>query len=294
MERDPAYVVPDQTISEIVSFLREKGYTKVHYIGYADARLIKALKAERRYVLSLMDYWDRHHRESHFFNDEGLDLSGLVVPDWLDGIPSYFDGAPRHEVLLQDMPWMEGQLERLQSPGSPDCIVLFGNADLRVRDVRYDWRDIGAVAVGLRTAPRTRRQPLPAQGAFRFRDRSPARGVPLREAPADRARRIEVTEAGIRLYAQSGETEVDGVEPIVTGPPTKYEGVYRLGVAPQGLASHNLASWRVIEAILAAYGTADFWDLAVAVRGHKHGTQRVRGPQSFVRYCIRNGWLERV
>ena len=80
-------------------------------------------------------------------------------------------------------------------------------------------------------------------------------------------------------------------DPVVMGSPTKYAGTYKLGVRPQRLAPHNLASWRIIEAILDAYGTADFWDLAVAVRGHKHGTKGVKDPQHFVSYCNRMGWL---
>ncbi len=78
------------------------------------------------------------------------------------------------------------------------------------------------------------------------------------------------------------EDDMHNVEPVVSGPPTKYAGRYRRGISPQGLAPHNLVSWKIIEAILDAYGVADFWDLAVAVRGHKHGTKKVKGPQSFV------------
>ncbi len=87
---------------------------------------------------------------------------------------------------------------------------------------------------------------------------------------------------------------MESPEPVVTGPATKYAGTYKLGDSPHSLLPHNLHSWRIIEAILVAYDTADFWDLAVAVRGHKHGKKRVRGPQSFVRYCIRSGWLVRA
>ena len=33
---------------------------------------------------------------------------------------------------------------------------------------------------------------------------------------------------------------------------------------------HNHQSWRIIEAIMAAYGKAYFWNLAYACRQHKH------------------------
>lgn len=82
--------------------------------------------------------------------------------------------------------------------------------------------------------------------------------------------------------------------PIVTGRATKDAGRYKIGDRPQNLAAHNLVSWRIIEAILDAYGSADFYDLAVAVRGHVHGTKSASGPQSFVSYCIKCNWLVRA
>jgi len=85
------------------------------------------------------------------------------------------------------------------------------------------------------------------------------------------------------------------VDPIVTGPFTKYAGKkYRLGDTPNMLNPDNAASWRIIEAMITAYGPRDFWDLAVACRDHKHGTQAAKGPQSWIRYCIRSGWLKDV
>jgi hypothetical protein len=82
--------------------------------------------------------------------------------------------------------------------------------------------------------------------------------------------------------------------PTVSGRDTKDAGRYMLGTKPQGLAHHNLKSWRIIEAMLEARGSVDYYDLAVAVRGHEHGTKAARGPQSFVSYCIRRGWLRRM
>lgn len=81
-------------------------------------------------------------------------------------------------------------------------------------------------------------------------------------------------------------------EPIVHGTLTKDAGRYKLGMRPQNLASHNRVSLRIIEAILEARCMADCYDLAVAVRRHKHGTKVASSPQSFVWYCIKSGWLE--
>jgi hypothetical protein len=85
-----------------------------------------------------------------------------------------------------------------------------------------------------------------------------------------------------------------GSLPRVIGRPSKDAGLYKLGSMPSRLAPHNQASWNIIEAVLRAYGTAEFFDLAVAVRNHAHGDKAESGPQSFVSYCIRNGWLERA
>lgn len=85
-----------------------------------------------------------------------------------------------------------------------------------------------------------------------------------------------------------------GALPRVIGRPSKDAGTYKLAASPTRLASHNQASWNIIETILKAYGTADFYDLSVAVRQHVHGDKAASGPQSFVSYCIRSGWLVRA
>jgi hypothetical protein len=85
------------------------------------------------------------------------------------------------------------------------------------------------------------------------------------------------------------------IDPRVVGVPSKYAGVYVLDHVPtRTLAPHNLASWKIIEAILTARGRADFYDLAVAVRGHESGDRNAPGSQRFVSYCIKSGWLRRL
>ncbi len=74
----------------------------------------------------------------------------------------------------------------------------------------------------------------------------------------------------------------------------KYEGRYRVARTPQMTAGHNQRSWDIIETILQRKGSADFWDLSDAVRGHLNCGKRKGSPHQFISYCIRRGWLERV
>jgi hypothetical protein len=53
-------------------------------------------------------------------------------------------------------------------------------------------------------------------------------------------------------------------------------------------AQHNIESWSVIAAIMAAYGGASIGDLAAAVSQHRHRD----GGRAFVEYCISRGWLK--
>jgi len=86
------------------------------------------------------------------------------------------------------------------------------------------------------------------------------------------------------------------VEPVVTGPHTKYAGKrYKLGNHYNVHKSENNTNWKSYRVILAMFDLSqapvDFWDLCVAVRHHKHGTKAAKGPQSFIRYLIRNDYL---
>jgi len=178
LKRNPNYLVSPSIVDAIAGFLRDRQFKAIHYLGYADDELCKSLIREGRYTLSLMDYFDRHHREGiSFCMEEGYDHSDLVVPDWLDGIPTYIEGAPPHEVLLQDIPWLGGQLDRIapETPPpsnqrilsmalgskantlavrrvdrSPKCIILFGEGDRDALHPAYAWREIDSLRIGLK------------------------------------------------------------------------------------------------------------------------------------------------
>ncbi len=104
---------------------------------------------------------------------------------------------------------------------------------------------------------------------------------------------VKAEEKVLIVHEATESDSDDPTLPRVLGRATKDAGIYKLGTAPTRLAPHNQESWDIIVAILKAYGKADYYDLAVSVRQHKHGDKAASGPQSFVSYCIRSGWLQR-
>jgi hypothetical protein len=67
-------------------------------------------------------------------------------------------------------------------------------------------------------------------------------------------------------------------------------GRYVRGETPSHRVQSTKASWKVIEAMLDAYGGAEYEQLVAAVAQHDHPA----GGKAFVDYCIRNGWLRRA
>lgn len=75
---------------------------------------------------------------------------------------------------------------------------------------------------------------------------------------------------------------------------TNYDGVYYIKRSPMRMKEHNAASWeKIVNVISKNGGKADFDALAIAVKGHRHGTQSANYPYQFITYCIRSGWLQR-
>ncbi len=72
--------------------------------------------------------------------------------------------------------------------------------------------------------------------------------------------------------------------------PTSASGRYVIGSAPSHKSGPDAASWSVISALLAAYGGAEYEELAAAVRQHDHP----EGGKAYIDHCIRSGWLRRA
>jgi hypothetical protein len=84
--------VDPYTLAEIQEIIAATPFTTIHYVGCADESVIRALK--ERYSLSIMDQYNRTNRSTHFWFDETeLDFCQYPIPDWMDGVVSYEEGA---------------------------------------------------------------------------------------------------------------------------------------------------------------------------------------------------------
>jgi len=152
-EAKPDFRVSAEVIADIVQIASEVSAKSIHYVGYADAELLKALKISGDYELSIMDMFNRTNRSTHFWNDEfELDLEKYPIPEWMDGITSYEEGAPDADLLLRDIPWdSANQFSKIVSftkTRAPKHIVLFGDADLDTRHTEYIWDRRPKLTVG--------------------------------------------------------------------------------------------------------------------------------------------------
>jgi hypothetical protein len=177
----PSDLPPDHApalVAQIMEIVLDSPFRTVHYTGGADESLLRALLADReRQEVTVMDVMNRWGSATRFFGDE-FERSGmefLEVPDWLEGVSFYQEGAPDHEIGLRDWPWdSHDQLSEIvgfagRSP--PKLLLLFGLADCSIVGVEglsesgkwerkeilrsapihhpaYEWETLGDLRVG--------------------------------------------------------------------------------------------------------------------------------------------------
>jgi hypothetical protein len=145
--------VDPYTLAEIQEIIAATPFTTIHYVGCADESVIRALK--ERYSLSIMDQYNRTNRSTHFWFDETeLDFCQYPIPDWMDGVVSYEEGASPHEIALRDIPWNSAdQLDRIVAfavRSAPELVILFGEADLLTTCQSYEWERRTGISIGRR------------------------------------------------------------------------------------------------------------------------------------------------
>ncbi len=86
-----------------------------------------------------------------------------------------------------------------------------------------------------------------------------------RGSSAEKPKNCRHCESAYWLEAQSDRNRL-----LVHRVPTTASGRYVAGRAPRHSSGPNIASWKVVSALLAAYGGADYEELIAAVRQHDH------------------------
>jgi|GEM_PF-2276639 len=149
----PDYSISADVISEIVELAGSLAAKMIHYVGYADAQLLQALKNQDCYQLSIMDMFNRTKRSTHFWNDEfQLDLKNYPIPEWMTGISSYEEGAPDADLWLRDIPWDSAdqfaEIVSFKRKNAPNHLILFGDAQLNTVHPKYTWERREHLTVG--------------------------------------------------------------------------------------------------------------------------------------------------
>jgi hypothetical protein len=171
--------IPDlssESIAHILAVISASGLRTVHYTGAADEGLLRALLAhEPKLEISAMDMANRWGGGTRFFWDEFADL-GMEYPecpDWQKDVVFYQEGAPDHEIAIQDWPWYADYVMKKfisSSHRKPPTVflltgyALFAEADnkesepektkilrpFHFKHPAYDWEQRGDVWVGHR------------------------------------------------------------------------------------------------------------------------------------------------
>jgi len=106
------------------------------------------------------------------------------------------------------------------------------------------------------------------------------------------AHKKDVVRLGIKIGMIPAD-EIGPEEPVASLGESKYDGkYYRIGRTPERMATHNDVTWRRLAEHLEHKGKAHYRALVKLAEGHVSGTKSSPRPQSFIRYCIRSGWLK--
>jgi hypothetical protein len=163
--KDPAPALTAIQLETILSLIRKNRLKKAYYVGYAEKPVIQGLAAALGSSnVSIKDMDDRWGCEARFWWDEE-DYGGLKAPrrpEWLEGIATYFEGAPAHDALLCDSCWRDPNDFRaivesaVRAP--PRIVVLWGRAHFvdEVGGIRpfaerhpfYNWEVAEGLLVG--------------------------------------------------------------------------------------------------------------------------------------------------
>ena len=139
---------PPELVARIMEIILSSGLRSVHYTGGADEGLLRALIAQRPLLeVSAMDIPNRWGSVTRLYWDEyeGCGLEYPERPDWQEDVPFYGEGAPAHEVGIQDWPWYHPEqfweIVAFKVRRPPLLVIHFGRADTVVVEEAFYWED---------------------------------------------------------------------------------------------------------------------------------------------------------
>lgn len=140
-----------RSVEAIVAFVRANQITSAHYFGYADERLIRALRAEPGFTITLTDYFDRWGVSERFWGkdyDEQPDPP--PCPSWMENVICYQEGMAQAPLLIWDLDRTEDEkLTRVTQPF--DFIAAAGAAtNLFWPMITYTWKREAGTWLGTR------------------------------------------------------------------------------------------------------------------------------------------------
>jgi len=142
--------LPEAKITQIINYLAVRPVEVVHYLGYADTEILRALVKTGRYKVSALDMHDKFGGRGYSF-DKNWNILYQGRPDWLNGIPIYSEGAPLViDVWIQDYEYgsaIHSLLEGGPRP-RPKNFILIGKAIETGLNDYYEWKIVHDVYFG--------------------------------------------------------------------------------------------------------------------------------------------------
>lgn len=146
---------PVAMTEKIIGFLDSKDIEVVHYNGYLDDGLVKAIRAANRYKLTGMDMSGRYEVGHGYHFDDELSLVYCGRPPWLEGVALYSEGGPTApDACIRDTSWTRPDtfntiLTWHLTPRRPPYFVLITGAIQHGMHHFYEWTGDGELQLGV-------------------------------------------------------------------------------------------------------------------------------------------------
>ena len=145
--------IAEETINNVINIIEREKYTYIHYVGYCDVNLAKALYELKEIKLTLTDYFERHYSRGYAF-DEDMNLYENKSPEPMGKIRKYSEGMPWiMDTLVFDAPLWGKRTDHILTndtrPYRPSSIIQIDKGkDSNQHHHFYEWEEVGTVIYG--------------------------------------------------------------------------------------------------------------------------------------------------